>query len=213
MPAYKAMEKNIRTANRYGAKNCDLQALADKDARTKGLIMTIGGAVCAGYFVVTSLKDGSLATGQDDPITHAIETAIIGAFCFAPLIYGVFVLYLRQRARKKIKHNKEMVKKYEALAGENAAEIFANYRAFSENWSKGGNPIIPFKYANPSTLEAIFNVIIDGKADSIKEAILRLKRDKDMQEMMDKANRQAVAIDCLSQQVSSLENELNYRWW
>lgn len=213
MPAYKAMEKNIRIANRYGAKNYDLQPLAGKYVRTKGLIMTIGGVVCAGYFAVTSLKDGALATGQADPIAHAIETAIIGAFYFAPLIYGVFVLFLRQRARKKIKHNKAMVKKYEALAEENAAEIFANYRAFSENWSRGGNPIIPFKYANPSTLEAIFNVIIDGNADSIKEAILRLKRDKDMQEMMDKANRQAAEIDSLSQQVSSLGNELNYRWW
>lgn len=117
MPAYKAMEKNIRIANRYGAKNYDLQPLAGKYARIKGLIMTIGGAVCAGYFAVTSLKDGALATGQADPIAHAIETAIIGAFYFAPLIYGVFVLFLRQRARKKIKHNKAMVKKYEALAG------------------------------------------------------------------------------------------------
>lgn len=213
MSAYKAMEKNIRIANRYGAKNCNLQPLADKDARTKGLIMTIGGAVCAGYYVATSLKDGSLTTGQDDPVTHAIETAIIGAFYFAPLIYGVFVLFLRQRARKKIKHNKAMVKKYEALAGENAAEIFANYRAFSENWSRGGNPIIPFKYANPSTLDAISCVIECGKADSIKEAIWRLKRDKAMQEMMDQTNRQAAEIESLSQQVSSLESELNYRWW
>lgn len=213
MPAYKAMEKNIRIANRYGAKNYDLQPLAGKYARTKGLIMTIGGAVCAGYFAVTSLKDSSLATGQDDPITHAIGTAVIGAFYFAPLIYGVFVLFLRQRARKKIKHNKAMVKKYEALAGENAAEIFANYRAFSENWSKGGNPIIPFKYANPSMLGAIFDVIVCGNADSIKEAIWRLKRDKAMQEMVDKVNRQAAEIDSLSQQVSSLASELNYRWW
>lgn len=42
---------------------------------------------------------------------------------------------------------------------------------------------------------------------------MRLKRDKDMQEMMDKVNRQAAEIDSLSQQVSSLESELNYRWW
>ena len=213
MPAYKEMEKNIRIANRYGAKNYDLQPLADKGAKIKGLVMTIGGAILAGYFVISYWRNGTLSADQDNPATRVFDDVLIGAFCFAPLIYGTFVLFLRQRARKKIKHNKAIVKKYEALAEENATEIFANYRSFSENWSRGGNPIVPFKYANPSTLEAIFNVIIDGNADSIKEAILRLKRDKDMQEMMDKANRQAVEIDCLSQQVSSLENELNYRWW
>ena len=62
-------------------------------------------------------------------------------------------------------------------------------------------------------LGAIFDVIVCGNADSIKEAIWRLKRDKAMQEMVDKVNRQAAEIDSLSQQVSSLESELNYRWW
>lgn len=158
-------------------------------------------------------RGGKLSADQENPATRVFDDVLVGAFCFAPLIYGVFVLLLRQRARKKIKHNKAMVKKYKALAGENAAEINANFRSFSDNWSRGGNPIIPFKYANPAMLDAICDVIFCGNADSIKEAIWRLKRDKAQQEMMDKVNRQAAEIDSLSQQVSSLESELNYRWW
>lgn len=216
MPDYEEMEKNTRIANRFGAQNYDLQKVSNKKAKKKGLIWTVGGAIWAVLFVSAIFY--ALAQGGETSSSsghYDTESLIFGWLCsivfvFGPLLYGVFRLLVRKWARKKIKHNKDMVKEYEALAQKSANKVIENYMLFAENRSANGNPIIPFQCANPAMLEAIYDVIRAGRADTIKEAAWQIRNDEARRKMMRKVDD---AFDSLSQQLGGLRDDIYYRWW
>ena len=152
-----------------------------------GVILTFMG----GYVVGTLLYDKFFGTGQMfDQMMSSAEYIPLIIICCILLAVGLFLIIFRIA---KVIFRKQSYKKYASRQIELATELREHYRNY------GKMCIVGEEYTNPRILELIGNVLRQGRADTVKEAIniliedahrslMELKADLQLQ-----ADRQAAA--------------------
>lgn len=134
---------------------------------------------------------------------------LLGAFMLAsPLFIPAIILFFtcRSETREKEKTANSLcssIQKDETEAEEIATEIIGNYNSIPDNF-------IDFKYADPWSLWALYQIVSTGRADSLKEAILYFDELCHRQKMEDIALQQLNITQQIFDQTVEIRKSLDF---
>ena len=148
-----------------------------------GLILTIFGSCCVPLAIAA----------------HSIEAFIAVIIILGP---GIFLLTSRSRKIKRIQLDRENKRQRMQVIAEDVVAHYNNY----------GPCPIGVEFTDPKSLEALYEVIRSGRADTLKEAINVLAADNHMAEMerLQSATAQAAWETCAAARLNAGFTAANY---
>ena len=121
----------------------------------------------------------------------------------------LFFLHRRKKSRQKIALLDENIHLLIKEANKERLKLQINFENFTENKAHGMY-IVGFEYASPWMLEALENVIRNGKADTPKDAIACYETERERQRNQQDRVRNALFQQSLLIQMDSINDQMAY---
>lgn len=165
---------------------------------------------CIGYIAVATVAIALLAittNNQSDAFLLAITFAAL--FLLPAMLILLFFLHRRKKSRQKIALLDENIHLLIKEANKERLKLQINFENFTENKAHGMY-IVGFEYASPWMLEALENVIRNGKADTPKDAIACYETERERQRNQQDRVRNALFQQSLLIQMDSINDQMAY---
>lgn len=165
---------------------------------------------CIGYIAVATVAIVlfSIATNNQSN-AFSLVICLVLLFLLPALLILSFMLHRRKKSRKKIALLDENITLLIKKANKEKLKLQINFENFTENKAHGMY-IVGFEYASPWMLEALENVIRNGKADTPKDAIACYETERERQRSQQDRARNALFQQSLLIQMDSINDQMDY---
>lgn len=165
---------------------------------------------CIGYIAVATVAIALLSITTNNQSDAFLLGIIFAALFLLPaLLILLFFLHRRKKSRQKIALLDENIHLLTKEANKERLKLQINFENFTENKAHGMY-IVGFEYASPWMLEALENVIRNGKADTPKDAIACYEAERERQRSQQDRARNALFQQSLLIQMDSINDQMAY---
>lgn len=145
---------------------------------------------------------------ENPTLADYLDTLVALLFLAGPLIIGgvIIAIFIVRKARAP-KTRAKIESQYaqaKSAAQTAASEIRHNYESFANH------QLVAFKYAKPWLLDALARIVVDGKANTLTQAIQYFENECYQQEMKGIANANLYTTQEVLEQTKSIQRQLAY---
>lgn len=204
----------LPASDSYGEIGSICSALDDFQSQKSELVYGLendrGLDRCIGYIAVAAVVIALFSMTIND-LSDALSVAIglAAVFLLPALLALFFILHRRKKSRQKIALLDENIRLQIKKANKEKLKLQINFENFTENKAHGMY-IVGFEYASPWMLEALENVIRNGKADTPKDAIACYETERERQRSQQDRARNALFQQSLLIQMDSINGQMAY---